>query len=227
MPCHRVHQPPDRATWETEPTKTPLTPALVVIYMSEITPHVMIDIETVGTEPGDAILSIAAVRFNRDEGFENSEFTQEISLESCVLDYDMDIDGDTVEWLDDQEAEFTVDGKELHTALKRFNQWFPDDYHTKVWAKSPSFDCQLLKNAYGRCDINPGWNWWNERDVRTANQFYEYMAEEEMPDTSVEGTAHEPLYDAKKQAVNTMRSLDMAARAKRALNEYESIKNQA
>lgn len=183
--------------------------------------HVMIDIETIGTNPGDAILSIAAVEFNRTGVKNDSDFLVEISTESCVLDYGMNIDMETVdEFLVPAEADFTVEGRELDDALRKFNNWLPNDSDTRVWANSPSFDCKFLDDAYERCGMQQGWNWYRQRDVRTAKEFYRYMSDKDVPDNSMEGTPHEPLYDAKNQAMTVVESQKMAEKARRALKAY-------
>lgn len=165
------------------------------------TTHVMVDIETMGKTPGHAILSIGAVTF--DSNGIHDEFDEEISLESCYLDYDMKVDDDTIEWLENQDASFTVEGKPLPDVLERFSKWLPDGNY-KIWAKSPSFDCRFLKDAYSRCGMDAQWNFWDQRDVRTAEEFFSYITGGGSPEPDLEGDAHDPLYDAKKQALGVL-----------------------
>lgn len=165
------------------------------------TTHVMVDIETMGKTPGHAILSIGAVTFDSD-GI-HREFDEKISLKSCYLDYNMDVDDDTIDWLEDQDASFTVEGKPLPEVLESFSKWLPGGRY-KIWAKSPSFDCRFLKDAYARCGMNAEWNFWDQRDVRTAEEFFSYMTGGGSPEPELEGNAHDPLFDAKKQALSVL-----------------------
>ena len=162
--------------------------------------HVMVDIETMGKTPGHAVLSIGAVIFD-SEGIQG-EFSEEISLESC-MDNDMDIDDDTLDWLENQDASFTVEGRPLEDVLQHFSSWLPNGRY-KVWAKSPSFDCKFLKDAYGRCGMDIPWAFWEQRDVRTAEEFFSYLTGQKEPEPDIEGTAHDPLYDAKQQALSVL-----------------------
>jgi hypothetical protein len=164
------------------------------------TTHVMVDIETLGKTPGHAILSIGAVIFDSD-GI-HSEFGEKIDLESCV-DRGMDIDDDTIDWLENQDASFTVDGKPLPEVLQKFSSWLPNGKY-KVWAKSPSFDCKFLRDAYSRCDLDVPWSFWEQRDVRTAEEFFSYVTEEKSPNPGIPGEPHDPVYDAKEQALSVL-----------------------
>lgn len=166
--------------------------------------HVLIDIETTGTKVGSAIVSIGAVKFNKNGIYDR--FKAEISVESC-FDHNLDyVEEDTMEWTEDQEAEFTVDGDPLPEVLTRFNKWLPGGSYY-VWAKSPSFDCRLLKEAYAQCGIEAPWNFWEQRDVRTANNFYMLATGNSAPEPNIEGTPHEPLHDAEVEALQVLISI--------------------
>ena len=132
---------------------------------------IMIDIETLDTKPTAVILSIGAVAFDIETG------------ETCPdtlyqkLDYKKQIDEgrttsiETTLWWGQQSDEAYCEaffGEErLLSAIinlkKYFYNYAADD--CRVWAKSPSFDLVILKDAYDN-DIAP-WEFWQERDVRT------------------------------------------------------------
>lgn len=168
--------------------------------------HVMVDIETTGQTVGHAILSIGAVKFDADGVYTNQSFEKEISLESCCLDYGMKIDDGTVNWIEKQDASFSADGVPLEQALRDLTDWLPDGQY-KIWANSPSFDCNFLEDAYRRCGMDSDWNYWEQRDVRTAEEFYYYLTGENSPDPKIEGNDHDPVYDAKKQALSVLMSM--------------------
>ena len=180
------------------------------------TTHVMVDIETMGKTPGHAILSIGAVTF--DSNGIHREFNREISLESCYHEYNMKIDDETVDWIEDQDASFTVEGEPLPDVLETFSEWLPDRNY-KIWANSPSFDCRFLKDAYSRCGMKAQWNFWDQRDVRTAEEFFSYITGENSPEPDLDGNDHDPLYDAKKQALSVLIAQRKARNQRRVLSK--------
>jgi DNA polymerase III epsilon subunit-like protein len=154
----------------------------------------MVDIETLGLEVGAAILSIGAVRFDRDGV--GDQFYGSISLESCQ-EARLTIDAETlVWWLDqDQEAlEQLTGGQDLHTVLSAFVAWYGDA--DEVWANSPSFDCEMLERAGEHVGIEMPWAFQEERDYRTLTSLPgtgEVQVEQD-------GTEHHALDDAEHQA---------------------------
>lgn len=154
--------------------------------------RVMVDIETLGTEPGAAILSIGAVRFNaRGLG---DQFYRSIDRQSCGA-AGLHVDDGTLEWWTDQseEAREVLDGgEELDDVLSDFARWF--DTADEIWANSPSFDCELLEAAYEAVDLVEPWEFYQERDFRTLK------ALPIAPEIEQDGTEHDALDDAKHQA---------------------------
>jgi hypothetical protein len=157
-----------------------------------VTDRVMVDIETLGLDPGAAILSIGAVEFD-DDGL-GREFYEEISLESCQ-DAGLTIDAGTLEWWlsqDDDVSDILRGGDPLVGVLMSFREWFPDG--AEVWANSPSFDCEHLEAAFDAVGMDEPWEFRDERDVRTLRSL-PIAAEVEM-----DGDEHDALDDAKYQA---------------------------
>lgn len=141
--------------------------------------NVMIDIETTGTGHHSAIVSAAAAVFNPLTGeIFAEEYIKFRWKEDCEI-CGGKIDADTVEWWLKKSAEARVelitsdDQLPPDDALMRifeFIQKHCDEGPVYVWAKSPSFDLSLIKDAAERCCIPKGmipWKFWNERDVRT------------------------------------------------------------
>lgn len=154
--------------------------------------RVMVDIETLGLEPGSAILSIGAVTFSED-GL-GDEYYREISLKSCEA-AGLEIDVGTLEWWleqDDSLRDVLTGGGALKDVLREFSDWMPDN--AEVWANSPSFDCDLLEAAFDAVGMSAPWHFRDERDFRTI-QTLSCAVELEM-----EGDAHDALDDAKYQA---------------------------
>jgi len=152
----------------------------------------MIDIETLGLDPGAAILSIGAVQFD-SEGL-GDEYHAEISLQSCQA-VGLEIDAGTLEWWLEQDgdvADILTGGEQLEDALMDFAMWYPDG--AEVWANSPSFDCEVLEAAFDAVGLNEPWEYYDERDVRTLRSLPGSV------ELAQDGDEHHALDDARHQA---------------------------
>ncbi|EJY7599011.1 3'-5' exoribonuclease [Salmonella enterica] len=149
--------------------------------------NVMIDIETTGTQHHSAIVSVAVAIFDLLTGkIFAEEYIRIRWKEDCKI-CGGKIDADTFEWWVKQSpearAELITSDDQLppDDALMRLFEFIRkhcDGGPVYVWAKSPSFDLSLIKDAAERCAISSEeipWKFWNERDVRTiealATQF--------------------------------------------------------
>lgn len=154
--------------------------------------RVMVDIETLGLEPGASIVSIGAVRFDAGEG--GDRFRASISLTSCEA-AGLTIDAETLEWwLTQNEVakRQLVGGDPLAEVLEDFAEWYGDA--DEIWANSPSFDCELLSAAYDAVGLDEPWDFWTERDFRTLSSL------EAAPEAEQDGVEHDALDDAVHQA---------------------------
>lgn len=155
--------------------------------------HVMIDLETLGTDPGCAILSIGATQFNLD-GPTGDPFHAKIDPESCQS-HGLRIDAGTLNWWlgQDPEAQQVMrGGGPLRHALGLFTEWFPNG--AKVWANAPTFDCQILRAAYDAVGAEAPWDYYDERCHRTLKNL------PCSPSIKREGTHHNAKDDALHQA---------------------------
>lgn len=138
--------------------------------------HCMVDLETLGTQPGSVILSIGAVLFNPalpPDQCMGEEFYCVVSKQSC-LDAGLTIDQDTLAWWEKQSPEarqVLADADDPNTAdtledsLNMFKMFLPPD--VKVWSNGANFDQPLLDVAYNRCGLSLPWKFWNSRCHRT------------------------------------------------------------
>jgi hypothetical protein len=129
--------------------------------------RLMLDIETLGTEPGCAILSIGAVAFDL-EGTGDT-FSRSIDLESCQ-DAGLDIDAETLEWWlgqNDDVREVLTGGDDLETVLRDFATFYDQVDPDEIWANAPTFDCEILEAAYQRQNFPVPGSYWDERCYRT------------------------------------------------------------
>jgi len=147
--------------------------------------HIMIDLETLGTNPDAVFLTAGLVRFNIETG-EASEFGRElihINMKSS-LDAGRKVNADTIQWwfnqskeaqqaLFDEQAEISLEAA-LHKINKFVLHTNPNEksetsYNREcyVWSNGSNFDIAILQNAYQHYNLKIPWQFWNIRDVRT------------------------------------------------------------
>lgn len=171
--------------------------------------EVMIDLETMDVGPNAAIVAIGAVAFNRDDiGIieENPTFYTTIDLTSAMA-YGGTVSGDTVLWwLKQEEAAreqlYRESNETLMNTLMGFKEWltlYCDTQNVKIWGNGANFDNVILANAYRNCNMQPPWNFWNDRCYRTLKA--------ENPNVipaSFNGVQHNALHDAVNQAQHAL-----------------------
>lgn len=167
--------------------------------------HVMIDLETLGTQPGSVILSIGAVLFEPNPKAEGDliigdEFYIVINKESSI-DSAMTISKDTLAWWMNQSAEARkvltdaeTGGETMEDALKALSKFIP--VGAKIWSNGANFDQPLLDVAYNKVGQPLPWKYWNSRCYRTIVALH--PSEKSIRPPTV--CAHNALEDAKWQA---------------------------
>lgn len=162
--------------------------------------HLMLDIETLGTESNSAILSIAAVEFDLVSGEAGETFYEKIDLQSC-LDIGLKVSGGTLAWWVNQTPEalkeaFSDEGRSLKDVLSDLKEFCKGkEYH--VWGNSARFDCGIVTDAFIATGISntPPWDFRKERCLRTLVSF----APEVKQNHIFEGVKHNPLHDCLNQ----------------------------
>ncbi|MBB4064067.1 3'-5' exonuclease [Gellertiella hungarica] len=147
----------------------------------------MIDIETLGTRAGCAILSIGAVSFDPRAPFSlehqemslETQFFARIDLQTCV-DRGLFVDPKTEAWWQQQSDEARAEafgGKaDLRDALTALSSWMstaaPGDEcgttSARVWSHGMDFDQPILNHAYAACGLQKPWAYNAGRDTRTV-----------------------------------------------------------
>lgn len=176
---------------------------------------VAIDLETLGKQAGNIIISIGAVRFT-DEGLQARvidqsaddlarhkaqwEFYREISVKSCGP-LGLSFDHDTMAWwMDQPEASVktlraALTGKGAHDirqVLGDFKAWLESgEGCDELWSWHSVFDLGILKTAYNRAGVTDPWDYRIERDAATLAP---YVGVQQPPS---EGTQHNALDDAR------------------------------
>ena len=160
--------------------------------------RVMIDLETLGTSPGSALVALGAVKFG--EGRIHSEFYERIDLQSC-LGLGLRMDAATVLWwlkqADGPRLEITRPGAHLCEVLAKFKEWLADE-RAEVWGNGATFDNVLLSAAYEAAGMKQPWRYSGDRCYRTMAGMH--------PEVIMMrgGTHHNALDDARDQARHLM-----------------------
>lgn len=168
--------------------------------------HIMLDLETLSTEPNAMITSIGAVVMDFDLCELGESFECQIDLDSYDRSHGFDISASTVKWwlLQSEAAQMhmIVDGVNYKHALFGFHNWCQtvSDSDLKslvVWGNGSTFDNVILRTAL--TTAIPGavqWPYSNDRCYRTVKNIFPKL------DFKVDGlTAHRSLDDAKYQAL--------------------------
>lgn len=172
--------------------------------------HLMLDIETMSTDPDAAILTIGAVRFDPnqintvEELHADSHLVGPISLQSNER-WNRHMSAGTIEWWLNQSRDAQkglIEGApmDLRNALTKFVQWAQQQFPpiTTIWANSPTFDMCILHNAFRYTNVLWPWKFWAERDVRTAIEMV--YPDKQLPPFEA-GVAHDARDDVIKQAL--------------------------
>lgn len=163
--------------------------------------HLMVDLETCGTKPYSAILTIGAYGFNFDND-EAQQFYVPIRLKSCT-DVGLRIDADTMKWWITQSDEARAaafndpTAVDLPVALDMFTV-FLNSRPLTLWGNSARFDMGLLEAAYDACGKQAPWQFWREGCYRTIKN----MPAAKAIKLQRVGTFHHALDDAQSQALH-------------------------
>lgn len=164
--------------------------------------HISFDLETLGTVPGDAIISIGAVCFDA-QGIHN-QFYRVISVKDSQK-HEMGVDTNTLAWwlTQSEDARVTViealnGGGEVGESLDEFRLWVRKQFQVQgVWTNGPAFDSAMLRVACARVGRDFPYHYALDRDFRTLKQ----ISGLKWDDVQTDGTAHNALADAKNQAL--------------------------
>lgn len=165
---------------------------------------IMLDIETLGTEPGCTILQIGAY---------NGATEFEITIDPIAsAKYGFTIEPRTVMWWFEQSEaarqHVTQVGINPTTALRDFSNSFRWK-DSQVWCNGASFDFPILKAAFRMCSLELPWPFYNEMDFRTLKNL---ISKETFKSLRVQPElAHSALSDAKAQYQTLQNILDYLA----------------
>lgn len=175
--------------------------------------HVMIDLETLGTERDSVILSLGAVKFDRNKIYEDDGLYLQLKWQDQLDNGGTVTEGTIRFWLGQPAASRDAilsrnNALSPNEAISVLNAWFLKSIHKPkncgVWAKGPTFDLSLLEDLYSRQGLErPPWPYWAERCVRTAL----LMPGVDTIKRPKDMTEHHPFYDAVYQAMQVKKFL--------------------
>jgi len=162
---------------------------------------IMIDLETLDTSSDSVILTIGAIKFNRnlkkiDKIINCNTFYRRINIASC-LKVGLSISKETEKFWNNQTKEVryeAIDCKDrigLYEALTEFSNWVGRS-SAKIWCQGNNFDSVILANAYKACNLKIPWHFWNSRDTRTIFDITKIS----LRDFERDHPLHHALYDA-------------------------------
>jgi len=134
--------------------------------------HIMLDLETMGTDPYSPITAIGACRFEMHDDMKAMEpFYQPVLLESNI-ELGLRPSAATILWWMQQSKDaqsHLVDERAcaLPLALDAFTDWL-GDRPDLIWGNSARFDVGLLEAAYKACGKLVPWKFYNEKCYRTV-----------------------------------------------------------
>lgn len=164
---------------------------------------VMIDLETLGTRPGSAILSIGAVEFDLADYTLAREFYIEIDRHDSERAGFL-VQEDTLAWWTKQSPEaqrvLNPDApSSVVEALAGFTEFMVPNKGQTVWGNGSDFDLVLLRSAYEKIGAEAPWKYWDNRCYRTMKGVHS-----KVPRLKRSGTHHNSLDDAKYQALHLL-----------------------
>jgi len=129
---------------------------------------IMLDLESLGTRPDCAILTLGAVKFD--------PFTPDAFGDSLYLRIDVDeqlalVQEDTLRWWSNQADDVREEalGEEgrvsLETMYRDLNRFCVGVEN--IWCQGPAFDIVILENIYRQSGWPTPWQFWQIRDSRT------------------------------------------------------------
>ena len=173
--------------------------------------HIVVDLETLSTQPNALVLSIGAVALTKF-GAPVIGGNFYVALKQAEQGAVRHISQSTVDWWERQSIEAqqaaykpTVCTSFVEDALDGFSDWIEsiaDPKQVLLWGNGCSFDNVILASLYDAWHRARPWSFWNDRDMRTVTGL--------MPALKLlpfEGIKHHALHDAKHEAAQLSQAI--------------------
>jgi len=167
--------------------------------------EIIVDIETLDTEPSAVVLSIGAVKFNLNEedNYDTLDdparcFYSIIDVTAQIRDLRRTVSFDTTAWWikqnKDAQGVFLGERPDIETTLHSFTRFC--GRIKNLWGNGSNFDNTILRSLYSDMGMIFPFAYWDDRDIRTLK----YLAGDKKPNIA-RGTEHHALEDAKYEAL--------------------------
>jgi DNA polymerase III epsilon subunit-like protein len=172
--------------------------------------NIMIDLETMSTEPNAAILSIGAVVMDFESKELREEFYTNVTLSSCIH-MGMHRSESTKDWWakDENKAArdaLTKDAAPIDKAIDMFLAWCArlsvQQNDIVPWSNGAAFDLPIIEHAIKACNKIVPWPFYHQSCFRTMKRLFHSIR---VPRT---GIKHNALDDAKTQARHLLAILE-------------------
>jgi hypothetical protein len=159
----------------------------------------MLDLETLGTLPGSAILSIGAVPFNPITGRISCVNFYCNLMTAPQLERGMTENEETKKWWSEQSAEARARLSNpsplgVHMALALFREFWRDQGIKYIWSHGAGFDVVLMEHLMRAFSFEIPWHHRDVLDTRTVYHMTGLKPRKDM------GLAHYAVDDAREQA---------------------------
>lgn len=168
--------------------------------MTQVYQEIMVDIETLSSEPNALMVSLGAV--TRDSKGNLIKFEAVVSPNH--YSNKLDISHDTIMWWlkqsEEARASITRPGKSLVEVCAGFNQWLrqvtPTGAKPRLWGNGATFDNVILRANYKVAGMTPAWGFREDACYRTLKNLF--------PDTpwTPPAVAHSAISDAEAQFIH-------------------------
>lgn len=154
--------------------------------------NVVLDLETLGTEPGCKIIQIGAVSFQvkpEDKSLLVLDTFNALIKRHSEKQSLFQEEADALAFWARQPASaqevISTGNEDITEAIERFTIWLAaqrnhnPQKHLNLWGNSPSFDCVLLKHVITKLGYAVPWQFYEEFDIRTIYNLYKQIKNED------------------------------------------------
>lgn len=166
----------------------------------------MIDLETLGTDPSCPVISLGAVFFDVDTRQLGPSFYMALDVGE-QMNYGRLPSADTLKWWMQQSGAakkvFKEEAKPARDVLELFCKWVKaNGKGVNPWGNGAHFDISIMENIFKQYSIKCPWLFYNVMDVRTFKRFRANGKK-----LVKSGVAHNALDDAISQAMYVLENL--------------------
>lgn len=158
--------------------------------------NLMLDFETLGSQPNAVVLSLGAVLFD----YQNIKAEKEWFFDAKAQIKSRCIDGETLAWWLKQGDGFaslfakgSANPTPMLTCLNELSAMAKDA--KAIWSNGADFDIPIVLNLYSQFRLEAPWKFWQHRCYRTLK--LEFNCERDQPKNP---NKHDALSDARHQA---------------------------